>query len=154
VEDPYELVYTEAVRALSRRRDALESLRARAGVVLSGAAIASSLFGGRAAQAGLGGFGWLAVVAFAALGLALLLILWPRTEWQETSLPSQLIGSDIEVEEPLPLRLIHRDLAIDMEGVYMESVALYGRLARYFRIAAILLNVEVLAWVGELATRT
>ena len=122
--------------------------------MLSGAAIASSLFGGRATKAGFGAFGWLAVVSFAALAVALLLILWPRMEWHETSLPSYLIGSHIEVEEPLPLRLIHRDLAIQMEGVYRESEALYDRLARYFRVAAILLNVEVLAWVGELATRT
>jgi hypothetical protein len=71
VEDPYELVYTEAVRALSVRRDAFESLRARAGVVLSGAAIASSLFGGRAVAVGLGAFGWVAVIAFSGLGIRL-----------------------------------------------------------------------------------
>jgi hypothetical protein len=122
--------------------------------VLSGAAIVSSLFGGRAAGTGLRAFGWLAVLTFAGLAVALLLILLPRAERQETSLPSHLIGSDIEVEDPLPLRLIHRDLAIQMEGVYRESVALYERPARHFRVAAILLNVEVLAWVGELATRT
>jgi preprotein translocase subunit SecG len=151
-EDPYELVYAEAVRALEMRRDALESLRSRAGVVLSAAAIASSLFGSQAVRAGLGTFGWIAVFAFLALSLALLLILWPRNDWQDTSLASQILAKGIEVDEPLPIAFIRRDLALDMERVYLRNTDSYARLARSFRAAVMLLNLEVLAWILALAT--
>jgi hypothetical protein len=150
----YELVYAEAVRASSRQQDAFESLRTRAGVVLSGAAIASSLVGGRAVGSGrIGPAGWIAVTCFSGLALALLVILWPRPEWQGSPLPSRVIETDIEGPEPLPLKLIWRDLALHMQQVYLANDAHYERLARSFRLAAILLNLEVLAWIGDLVTK-
>jgi hypothetical protein len=150
----YALVYGEAVRALARQRDAFESLRTRAGVLLSGAAIASSLFGGQAVAAGrLGPFGWGAVAAFAALGLALLLVLWPRSEWQDSNLPSWILTEYVETPDPLPLASIQRELAIHLEAVYGQGEADYERIARSFRLAAVLLNVEVLAWVLDLVTK-
>jgi hypothetical protein len=154
MDDPYELVHSEAVRASSRQQDALESLRTRAGVVLSGAAIASSLFGSQAVAGGrLSLFGWAAVASFVGLGLALLVILWPRPEWQDTATPSRIIEGAIEGPDPLSLRLILRDLALHMEAVYGENDILYDRLARYFRAAAVLLNVEVLAWIADLLSK-
>jgi hypothetical protein len=152
VDDPYELVFAEAIRALSVRRDALESLRGRAGVVLSGAAIASSLFGTQAVGAGLGPFAWCAVAAFLGLSLSLLVVLWPRTEWQDTTLPSWVIDT-IEGSDPPTMPLVLRRLALEMGVVYRRNTVLYERLARYFRIAAVLLNVEVLGWILDLATR-
>jgi hypothetical protein len=152
--EAYELVLNEAIRASSRQQDALESLRTRAGVVLSGAAVASSLFGGQAFSAGhVGAFGWIAVVSFAGLGLALLVILWPRPEWQDAAAPSRVIESDIEGPRPLPVKLIRRDLSLHLEAVYAENQTLYERLARDFRFAAVLLNIEVLAWIGDLLTK-
>jgi hypothetical protein len=154
VDDPYELVYMEAVRALSQRRESIESLRTRAGIVLSGAAVASSLFGGRAEGPGqLGVFGWLAVASLAALGLALLAVLWPRPEWRATPSASRVIESAIESADPRPLPLIRRDLALHMERARKENDALYERLVRYFRLGGVLLGTEVLAWIIELATR-
>jgi hypothetical protein len=153
VDDPYELVYTEAVRALEARRDALESLRSRAGVILSGAAIASSLFGSRTVGAGLSAFGWIAVLAFGGLTVALLAVLWPRAEWQDATLPSRLLGIDIEVRNPLSGGLIKRHLALQMEAVYHENTKLYEELARWFRAAATLLAVEASAWALDLAIR-
>jgi hypothetical protein len=150
----YALVYGEAVRALARQRDAFESLRTPAGALLSGAAIASSLFGGQAVAAGrLGPFGWGAVAAFAALGLAILGVLWPRSELQDTALPSRLLDDDIEGPDPLPLKFIHRELAVHMEEVHRHNDTTYDRLASFFRMAAVLLNVEVLAWVLDLVTK-
>jgi hypothetical protein len=154
VDDAYELVFAEAVRALAARRDALESLRGRAGVVLSGAAIASSLFGGRAVGAGLGPFAWAAIFSFLGLSLALLVVLWPRVEWQDAILPSWVIRVHIEVADPRGIGLIRRDLALELEDVYRKNTALYERLARSFRVAAVLLNFEVLGWILDLALRT
>jgi hypothetical protein len=150
--DPYELAFAEAVRALAVRREALESLRSRAGVVLSGAAIASSLFGARAIDDGLGPFAWAAVLAFLALSLALLAVLWPRTEWQPATDPSWIIRA-IEAEGQATLPRMRRRLALEMEATYRSNSRLYERLARYFRVAAALLNVEVIGWIFDLASK-
>jgi len=45
---PYELAYDEAVRALSQQQSVLDNFRTRAGILLSGAAIATSFLGGQA----------------------------------------------------------------------------------------------------------
>ena len=154
MDDPYELVYAEAVRGLSQRREAVESLRTRAGIVLTGAAVASSLFGSRAVGAGpLGPFGWLAVASFAGLGLALLAVLWPRLEWRATPSPSRVIESLIEVPDPASVEVIHRDLALHMERAQRANDYLYERLAQYFRVGVVLLSGEILAWIVDLATR-
>jgi hypothetical protein len=118
VDDPSELVFAEAVRALAVRRDALESLRGRAGVVLSGAAIVSS----------------------------------PRTEWQDATLPSWIVER-VEEADPPTLPLILRRLALEIEVVYHRNTDLYERLARSFRFAVALLNLEVLGWIIDLASR-
>jgi hypothetical protein len=150
VDDPYELVYAEASRALAQQRQAFESLRTRAGVLLSGAAIASSLTvpGGQ-----LGVFGWIAIASFAALGVALLAILWPRPEWQDTPVPSSVIETYVEVDRPLPLEVVRRDLALHMESVYDDNHVVFERLARYFRAATVLLTIEVLASVIDIAAK-
>jgi hypothetical protein len=46
--DGYRLAYDEAVRALTRQQSALDEFRTRAGILLSGAAIATSFLGGQA----------------------------------------------------------------------------------------------------------
>jgi hypothetical protein len=155
VEDPYELVYLEAVRLLSQQREGFESLRTRAGMLLSAAAIASSLLGGQAFMAGrLNLGGWLAVGAFASLGLAVVTILWPRPEWGVSASPRQMIATTIEVETPTPLRLIHRELALYADAAYNQNREHYERLARWLRVAALLLNVEVAGWIIDLASKT
>ena len=50
--DAYKLAYDEAVRGLAHQQSRLDDFRARAGIVLSAAAIATSLLGGQALQRG------------------------------------------------------------------------------------------------------
>jgi hypothetical protein len=151
VDDPYELVYAEAVRQLSQQREAFESLRTRAGMLLSAAAIASSLLGAQAFAAGrLNGGGWLAVVAFAGLGLAVIAILWPRAEWDVSASARRLIETSVESDSPLPLRLLHRELAIQIDASYSENGARYEVLVRCLRLAALLLNLEIAGWIADL----
>jgi hypothetical protein len=59
----------------------------------------------------------------------------------------------IEVSDPLPVELIWRDLALHLEEVYRANDARYEGLARSFRLAAILLNIEVLTWITDLVTK-
>jgi hypothetical protein len=149
----YELAYTEAVRALAEQRASVEALRTRAGILLSAAAITSSLLGRQAFAGRLTPVGWLAVVSFGALGVSLLAILWPRRERDSTPSPVGIIETRIETKDAPSLALIHRDLAYDMDLAYRENEARHWRLAAHFRRAAVLLGLEVLALVADLATR-
>jgi hypothetical protein len=146
----YELVFAEAERALSQQREAFESLRTRAGVLLSGAAITSSVLGERVSTRPLSVFGWLAAAAFVGLGSALLSILWPRPQWRGTPSPIRLIESRIEVDDPTPLPLTHRDMAYGMHAAYSQNQVLYEQLTRHFQLAALLLGIEVLALTAGL----
>jgi hypothetical protein len=44
-------------------------------------------------------------------------------------------------------------LALQIEGAYRDNTVLYEQLARSFQLAAVLLNVEMLAWIIDLATK-
>jgi hypothetical protein len=58
----------------------------------------------------------------------------------------------IEISDPVPLALIHRDLALHMEAAYHDNEVWYERWARHFRRAALLLGLEVLMLVIDLGT--
>jgi hypothetical protein len=78
-----------------------------------------------------------------------LAILWPRRDWEFALSPSLLISTYVEPAEgePLALPMIHRDLALHMGN----SAALNRRQLRslmvVFRLDAVLLVAEVIAWV-------
>src|SRR5687767_5816448 len=100
--DAYQLAYDEAVRALSQQQSRLDSLRTRAGILLSAAAIATSFLGGKALEERAPTWwSWTGVGAFAALSVFALLILWPRDEWKFAASPRELIQDYIESPEPL-----------------------------------------------------
>ena len=154
MEDPYELAYSEAVRALTQQREAFESLRGRAGVLLSGAAIASSLLGSQAFALGpLGAAGWLAVAAFVLLGQLATGILWPGREWLPVISGADLIATHIENENAASLAATHRDLTLYLDAAYDENQREYDRRATQLRAATVLLNLEITAWVVELALK-
>jgi hypothetical protein len=78
----YALAYEEAKHAVSTQQTVVDNFRARAGLLLSGAAIATSFLGGQALRGGEPGpWSWLAITAFGALGVLTLAILWPTT-WE------------------------------------------------------------------------
>lgn len=49
---PYQIAYDEAVRALSQQQSTIDSLRTRAGLLLSAAAITTSFLGAQALNDG------------------------------------------------------------------------------------------------------
>jgi len=64
----YKVAYDEAVRALSEQQAAIESVRTRAGLLLSAAAVTTSFLGAQALQSGSSTFfSWLALLAFVAV---------------------------------------------------------------------------------------
>jgi hypothetical protein len=149
----YELAFSEGVRALSEQQAVIDSFRTRSGLLLSGAAIATSFLGQAALDRGTSFFTWLAITLFATLGAAVIAILWPRNDWEYAIRPELLIANYIEHPKPLPLEQIHRDLALHMDRSYLRNRGQLLHLVWLFRAASILLTVEVVAWVVDLVVQ-
>lgn len=150
---PYRIAYNEAVRAL-QQQSMIDSLRTRAGLLLSAAAITTSFLGAQALNGGGPGVTtWLALASFVSLSVAVLVILCPhRLEF--TANPANVIENYIETEEPLSVPEIHRDLSLHMHGSYADNLAGQKQLASRFRLAGVLLTIEVILWIIDLASRT
>lgn len=152
----YELAYEEARRALDEQERAVVELRSRAGQLIAAAAITTSFFGGQALHGRIHAFGWAAIRCFVGLSLSVLAILWPRRDWEFVLSPAQFIGTYVEPEEgdPLGLPAVHRDLALHMGHSADLNRAQFGWLTGAFRLGAILLVAEVVAWVVALVNQS
>jgi hypothetical protein len=148
--DTYALAFSEGVRALSEQQAVIDSFRTRSGLLLSGAAIATSFLGQASLDGGTTFFTWLAITMFVLLGAAVIAILWPRNDWEYSVRPELLIANYIEHPEPLGLAEIHRDLALHMDRSYLRNRGQLLRLVWLFRAASVLLIGEVVAWVVDL----
>jgi hypothetical protein len=150
---PYPIAYDEAVRALSQQQSMIDSLRTRAGLLLSAAAVTTSFFGAQTlSDGGLNIATWLALASFVGLSVASLAILWPHG-LEFTANPANVIKSYIETAEPLSVAEIHRDLSLHMHDSYAENLAGQKQLASRFRWAGALLTFEVIFWIIDLASR-
>lgn len=146
----YELAYQEAQRGLEDQERTVVELRARAGTLIAAAAISTSFFGGQTLlQHHLGTSGWIAIGCFVLLGFAVLLILWPRHDWEFSLGPSEFIATYLEPNDgdPLGIHLIQRDLALHMGRSAELNRQQLRTLMMLFRLGALLLMAEVLAWV-------
>jgi hypothetical protein len=155
--EAYRLAYEEAKRALEDQERAVTELRTRAGALIAAAAITTSFFGGQAlSQDDVTLLSWIAIACFIALGLAVVAILWPRRDWEFALAPEKFIATYVEPDEgePLPLHLIHRDLALHMGNSAALNRGQLGQLMSVFRIGALLLVSEVVAWVGVLVSQS
>jgi hypothetical protein len=158
VPDPhgYLLAYEEAKRALDDQLGVVAELRGRAGSLIAAAAIATSFFGGQALHGAVHPLGWIAIACFVGLSFAVLVILWPRHDWQFNLSPADFVATYLEPanDEPLTLPQIHRDLALHMG----RSAALNRGQLRWltiaFRAGALLLVAETIAWIIVLVSQS
>jgi hypothetical protein len=148
----YELAYREGLRVLAEQQADLDSLRIRAGILMSAAAIATSFLGQAAVREGLSVWGLLGILGFTGVGFACLSMLWPREPEAPTLMASNLIETYAEGEEPVPLYRVHRDLAHHAVTRYGANEVIRRILVSYFQWATALLSAEVLAWVVDLTT--
>jgi hypothetical protein len=149
----YAFAYREAVRALDYQRGALESLRTRVGVLLSGATIATSFLGGLAIRNSADTGAWVAIALFVAFALVSLRILWPRAEGAGgfTAKPSLIVDDMIEGPKLEPWQ-VSRELALHMENAYDRNERAHLiPLTNWSRLAILLLIAEILAWILDLA---
>ena len=67
---------------------------------------------------------------------------------------ARIIGTYVEAEAPLPLPMIHRDLALHMEDSYVKNEVGLERMIIRFGLALGLLALEVVSWTVEIATQS
>lgn len=154
--DGYSLAYSEARRGLEDQERSVVELRARAGALIAAAAITTSFFGGQTlVRHDISAAAWVAIGCFVFLGFAVLLVLWPHRDWEFSLAPDQFIATYLEPvdEEPLALHLIERDLALHMGRSAELNRRQLGIPMTVFRVGAILLVAEVLAWVVALVVQ-
>jgi hypothetical protein len=121
--------------------------------LIAAAAITTSFFGGQTlARHGIHAAGWVAIGCFVLLGFVALAMLWPNREWTFSLGPAEFIATYLEPTDgaPLELHLVERDLALHMGRSIKLNRDQLNALVTIFRFGALLLVVEVLAWVVAL----
>lgn len=147
----YKVAYDEAVRALSAQQAVIDSVRSRAGLLLSAAAITTSFLGSQALDRASNPASWVALASFAAISLVSLAILWPR-HWEFSASPNEVISTYVEADEPALAQVLHRDLSLHMNSSYLENLEGLRRLAALLQAAGILLTVELVFWIIAIAS--
>lgn len=143
----YKVAYDEAVRALSDQRIGMDSVRSRAGLLLSAASVTTSFLGARSFEAGaLSPISWSALTSFISMALVSLAILLPP-QGEFSADAREVIDAYIEAPEPALIGRLHRDLALHMHGSYVNNMEALDRLATLFQVACGLLIVEMIFWV-------
>lgn len=150
---PEELAYAESVRAIEQQARMLDEIRGRTGVLLAGAAIATSFLGGQALDdSGFDVLAGLALIAFAGVVALATAIVWPREKAWIFALSARTLLEDW-VDEPRSgdLTAMRRFLAEKVEDHYDANQAKIDELYGLFRWAAIALGVEIVLWTFKLA---
>ena len=149
----YRVVYEESIRALEDQQHALDDLRARAGILLSAAAISTSFLGGLALHTtSVGPFGWAAIVAFVGSALSISLVLVPRT-WVFHVGAQELLSDYLETAPAADINEILRSLAFYRDRRFRTNVRRLARLLTSLRAGSVLLAIEVLMWLLDFAWR-
>jgi hypothetical protein len=102
--EAFRLAYEEAKRGLDDQEQAVVELRSRAGTLIAAAAITTSFFGSQALRSHVHVMSWIAIGCFVALGASVLVILWPRRDWEFTLSPERFISTYLEPTDGDPCR--------------------------------------------------
>lgn len=148
----YKVAYDEAVRALSEQQAAIESVRTRAGLLLSAAAVTTSFLGAQALQGGGAGFfSCLALLGFVAVAATSLAILWPR-DWESTANSRRVLDSFTKSAGEIRIEDLYRDLSLRMQVSFSANHQGLNELATLFQAASGLLTIEVVLWIAAIAS--
>lgn len=150
-----QLAYDEAIRAIESQASALESLRSRAGTLLSAASLVTGFLGGLAlagptlvegevVRGEIGRSAWLAVLAFVAVAIAALVILLPYKFRFEMSAKVILDAGTGDFEG------WQKALAGFHDSNRRANRQRIANLLWAFRLGCVALVVETVAWIFEL----
>jgi hypothetical protein len=148
----YELLHTDALRAIDSQERSLDSLRSSAGTILAASSISSAFLGGLALRdrawtwCGIG-----AVISLVLMLLLLIAVLWPYNGWKFHRSTRKLLGDYVEAEVPANDIELLRSLAWYLEDNRRSNATLLEVLYWCFRVACILLIVSVVLWLGDIS---
>jgi hypothetical protein len=148
-------VYQEALRGLLQQQSAIQSLQARAATLIFAASFASSLLGSQALANGLNAWDWIALGLLFAIGALAVLMLWPYYNLTFRFDPEELLALYVDVDEPMPMPTVHRELALRIKADWRQNGRIVRRLREALQLALVLLLVEIAAWlfsIGGLST--
>jgi hypothetical protein len=152
-DERFDLVLSEALRSLTQQQSVLDNLRARATVLLSTAALASS-FLGAPVLAGKSGLTPASIAALAALAAVLILtitVCLPVWRWNFRARPSALLQA---IDGGYDIDSMRRHLAVDFEHFIDSNDRLLGFLQWIFTLSAILVTTELSLWLLALLQRS
>jgi hypothetical protein len=144
-------VYQEALRGLVQQQNQVESLNTRAGNLIFAAAFVSSLFGNQALPNGIGGWDAAALGCLFALGVVIVLMIWPYSQYRFRFDPEELLQQYVDSERQATLTQMHRELALRIERDRQGNWRLMQRLRAFLQLALILFLLEILSWLMSLA---
>lgn len=142
-----ELAYSEATRALAEQLSLIDSFRNRAGLLLSAAAITTSVLGARALDCGSIGYAaWVALASFFVAAVVSIAILRPRR--LEVAFDSaHIIENWVERNRPGSAADLRLALVLRMHETRSSNRDELSQLATLFEIASSLVVIEILAWI-------
>lgn len=142
----YALAFEEAGQALAVQRQLLVDLRSRAtGIVAAAAFVTSALGGSPLGGRSAGVTAYVVAAAFLAVGASIFGLFW-LGHLEVTVDPKALIA-DYAEPSPVPLALVHRDLAIHRAKSVADNRRTLDRMTVLLRVAVGSLAVEVVAWL-------
>jgi hypothetical protein len=146
------LAYEESIRALQLQSGALDDLRARTGILLAALALTATFLGSRVLDdSGLCTWSLLALLSFAASGIACLSVLWPSGDWHFTANARTIIediksGESKDVDEMFEVYALSNQE--DWETNKRDGL---DPLVWRFRVAVLTLILQVGFWLVALA---
>jgi hypothetical protein len=144
-------VFAEAMRGLVQQRDAVESLRGRAGTLIFAASFASSLLGSRALADGLDPWDVAALALLLAIGVLAAAMLWPYYDLTFRLDPEDLVREFVDGTRASSMSEIYRMLTPRINGFRRTNGRIVRRLREALQAALILLILNMLAWMISIA---
>jgi hypothetical protein len=130
------LIYREALRGLVQQQSVVESMNTRAGNLIFATAFASSLLGGQALSDGLAFWDWLAVTLLFALGVHIVVLLWPYYQYRFRFDPEDLLQRYVDGDAPVTMSEMYRTLALRMEADRRSNWRIIQRLRVALQLAS------------------
>jgi hypothetical protein len=147
-----EIVYGEAIRAITEQQGVLDGLRSRTGILLAAASIVTSFLGGEALreESAIHGLEWFGLGSFAAVTVLSMVILVPWRGWKFAMSAKVLIEDHVDVEERNSPRDLSRFLAERLDEYHDKNASKLAWMHGAYALATLALGAEVIAWLIEL----
>jgi hypothetical protein len=143
-----EIVYDQAVRAISQQFDQLDELRARSATILAASGIVTGFLGDTAVKGGVDGWSGLAIFAFVVSAGCCVWILLPRFQAWEFSIDAKaLMPYYLDEAAPEEPDALFKYLAEQIQDDFEHNGNALEPLYKFFVGACVALAAEVGCWL-------